>query len=138
MEVQTKKFGLHPRLLLHDAPENWCIQVHFCAYAHKTQPFSKLYVSSFKMLFQTQPRIPLKFHLNLSRNQFRENTAQSCIDLPPHFSFQPIDSNATFHSIMLKQLSNLFLAIEIAILQAFSNVHQYAPEELLQFMQCKT
>ena len=40
VEVQIINLGTHLRMFLHDTPENWSIQVHFFACAHKCQPLS--------------------------------------------------------------------------------------------------
>ena len=42
VENQNENLGTHLRLFLHNTPENWSTQVHMYAYAHNSQPLSKL------------------------------------------------------------------------------------------------
>ena len=124
VEVKNKNFLAHLRLFLHDAPENWSIQVSFFPYAHKTQPFLHLHISPYEL--SVQPRIPLNFQLNRSRNSFRQSTAKNCSQFFPHFYSQSTDWNPLFLSIMLKLISTGFLAFETAMLQISSKIYQYA------------
>ena len=124
-------------MFLHDTPENWSSLVHFFPYAHITQPLSDLHVSPNETFFHTQTYVPLNFQMDLSRNQFRECTAQYCSDLPPQFYYQSTDINSLFHSTMLKPFSTCFLAIETAILQIYSKVYQYALKKFPLHIQCK-
>ena len=89
----------------------------------QTQPLSHLHFSTFEIVFLTQPRLPLNFQLNFSRNKFLERTAQYSSGLPPH-SHQRTGLKSFFNSILLKLLSTWFLAIETGMLQSFSNIHQ--------------
>ena len=57
-------------MFLHETPENWSIHVDFFAHTSNTQPLSHLHISPYETVFRTQPRIPLNFQLNLSRNPF--------------------------------------------------------------------
>ena len=63
-------------MFLHVTLENWSLLVHFLAYSLINEPKTHLQVSVNETVFHTQARIPLKFQLNLSGNQFRESTAQ--------------------------------------------------------------
>ena len=68
VEVQNRNIGTHLRMVFHDTPKEWAIQVHMYAYAQNSQPLSELNVSPHELVFHTRPRIPLTFDLNLSRD----------------------------------------------------------------------
>ena len=119
--VQNKSLRTCLRLFLDDIPKSWYIQLHFFAYAHITQPFSHLHISTYEIVFHTKQRIPVNFHLNVSRNSIRKFTAQFCIEVPPHSHYQSIASN---HSVILKPLSTWFLHIETAVRQFYSKVDE--------------
>ena len=76
VENQNKNFGTHLRLFLQNTPENWSTQVHMYAYAHNSQPLSELNLSPYEIVFDTIPRIPINFELNLQRDTYRNCTSQ--------------------------------------------------------------
>ena len=76
VEAGNKNHGTHLKMFLHDTPRNWSIQVHFFAYARVTQPLLHLQNSRYEMVFHSQLHIPMNFQLCLSRNSFRECTAE--------------------------------------------------------------
>ena len=130
VEVQNEVFGTHLRKILHDIAENLSIQVYLFAYTHNTQPFSHLHISPNEIVFHTQPRIPLNFQINVSRNSFRECTVQDGFDLPPHSHYQSIDKSPLFHSIMLQTVPTWFLVVETALLEVYTKVYQYAVKKI--------
>ena len=67
VEVQNRNLGTHLRIFLHDTPKDWAFQVRMYAYAHKSQPLSKLSISPHEIVFHTRPRIPLTFDSNLNK-----------------------------------------------------------------------
>ena len=112
-------------MFLHVTPDNRSDQVDFL-FMHNTQPLSHLLISPKEIVFHTQLRNPLNFHLNHYRNQFREITAQYCSNLHPHSHYQSTDIKPLINSFMLKPIFTRFLAFEAAMLQIYSKVYQYA------------
>ena len=110
-------------MFLHETPEKWSIQEHFFAHAHNTQPISHQHNPPYEVNFQTLSRIPLNFPLNVSRNSFRECSAQTCSDWPPHSQYQLTGLNPIFRSIMSKPLSTWFFDFETTF---YSEVYQNA------------
>ena len=91
VEVQNRNLGTHLRMFLRDPPKDWAFQVHLYAYAHSSQPLSELNVSPLKIVFHTQPRIPLTFDLNLNRNASKVCTSKYCSQLPEHSHYDKTD-----------------------------------------------
>ena len=54
------------------------------AHAHNSQPLPELNVSPHEIVFHTQPRIPLSFHLNFNRNISELCLSKFCCQLPEH------------------------------------------------------
>ena len=71
----------------------------------------------YELVFLTQPCLPLKVPLNLSRTNYREFTAQHCSLLPLHSRYQITDINPLFRIILLKPFFTSFLATVTAMLQ---------------------
>ena len=125
VEVQNRNLGTNLRMLLHDTPKGWAFQVHMYAYAHNSQPLSDLNVSPRENVFHTRPRIPLTFDLNLNRNASKQCISKYFSQLPEHSHYDKADLNAFFYRTLSKPIPYWFLAVETAMLQIYSTVHEY-------------
>ena len=59
--VQNRSLGTNLRMFLHDTPKDWHSKFTCHAYAHISQPLSKLIDSPHEIVFHTQPRLPEYF-----------------------------------------------------------------------------
>ena len=125
VEVQNRNLGTQLRMFLHDTPKDWAFQVHMYAYAHNSQPLSKLNVSPHKIVFHTRPRITLTFDLNLTRDTSKTCTSRYCSQLPEHSHYDKSDLNPFFHKTLSKPFPQWFLAVEAAMLQIYSTVYEH-------------
>ena len=116
-EVQNRNLGTNLRTFLHDIPKDWAFQVHMCAYAHNSHPFSDLNISPQDIVFHTRPRIPLTFDLNLNRNTSKQCISKYCSQLPQHSYYDKTDLNPFFFRNFSKPISHWFLAVETAMFQ---------------------
>ena len=130
MEVQNRNLGTHLRIFLQNPRTNWSFQTQMYAYAHNTTPLSQLRHSPYQIVFQTHPRIPLTFSLNLSRDVSKNCIATYCDSLPPHSHYSTQDLNPFFHSLLDKPISPWPLAAETAMLEIYSTVHRQINHKL--------
>ena len=125
VEVQNKNLGTQIRMFLQNIPKDWAHQLHMYAFAHNSQPLSALNVSPHELLFQIRPRFPLTVDLNLNRNKNNTCISQTCSQLPEHSHYGKTDLNPFFYNTLSKPYPQWFLAVEIAMLQSYSIVHNY-------------
>ena len=104
--------------------QDWAFQVHIYVYAHISQPLSVLNVALHEIVFHTQPRFPLTFDLNLNRNTSKTCISQYCSQLPEHSHYDKTDLNSFFCRTLSKPIPLWFVAVEIAMLQICSTVHE--------------
>ena len=112
-------------MFLQNTPKDWAHQVHMYAFAHNSQPLSALIVSPHELVFNIRPRIPLTFDLNLNHNKNNTCISQYCTELPEHSHYDKTDINPFFHKTLSKPIPQWFLAVETAMLQFYSIVHNY-------------
>ena len=112
-------------MFLQNTPKDWAHQVHMYAFAHNSQPLSALIVSPHELVFNIRPRIPLTFVLNLNHNKNNTCISQYCTHLPEHSHYDKTDINPFFHRTLSKPIPQWFLAVETAMLQFYSIVHNY-------------
>ena len=110
--------------VLHDTPKDWAFQVHLCAYAHNSQPFSELNISPHEIVFHTRPRIPLTFDLNLTRDTSKTCISRYCSQLPEHSHYEKTNLKPFFYKTLSKPIPQWFLAVETAMLQIYSTVNE--------------
>ena len=108
----------------------------FFAYAHKSQPFLHLHIPQIEIKFNTQPRIPLKFHINflqtiswMYRTVFHWIVSSFSLSINWYKSFSQWDYAETNFI--------WFLAIETAMLQIHSKVYQYELIKKGLLIQCQ-
>ena len=130
VEVQNRKLGTHLRMFLHDTPKDWAFQVHMYAYAHNSQPISELNISPHEIVFHIKPRIPLTFHLNLTRDTSKTCISRYCSQLPEHSHYDKTDLNPFFYKTISKAIPQWFLAVEAAMLQIYSTVYEITKNQL--------
>ena len=130
VEVQNKNLGSHIRMFLQSTPKDWGHQVHMYAFAHNSQPLSAPNVSPHELVFHIRPRIPLTFDLNLNRNKNNTCILQNCSQLPGHSHHNKNDLNPIFYKTLSKPSPQWFLAVETAMLQIYSIVHNYTLKKL--------
>ena len=97
VEVPNRNLGTHLRMFLHDTPKDWAFQVHMYAYAHNSKPLSELNIPPHEIVFQTRPRIPLTFDLNLNRDTSKTCISRYCSQLPAHSHYDKSDLNPFFY-----------------------------------------
>ena len=124
VEVQNRNLGTHLRMFLHDTPKDWAFQVRMYAYAHKSQPLSKLSISPHEIVFHTRPRIPLTFDSNLNRDTSKTCISHYCSQLPEHPHYDKSDLNPFFYKTLSKPIPQWVLAVETAMLQTYSIVYE--------------
>ena len=103
---------------------------HMYAYAHNSLPLSDLKISPHEIGFHTRPRIPLTFDLNLNRNASKQCISKYCYQLPEHSHYDKTDLNPFFYRTLSKPIPHWFLAVETAMLQIYSTVHEYTPKKI--------
>ena len=122
VDVQNRNLETHLRMFLHDTPKDWAFQVHMYAYAHNSQHLSEPKVSPHKIVFHTQPRIPLTSDLNPNRITSKLCISKYCSQFPEH-SHDKTDLNPFFYRNLSKPIPQWFLAVETAMLQIYSTVY---------------
>ena len=130
VEVQNKNLAKHVRMFLQKTPKGWAHQVHMYAFAHNSQRLSALNVSPHELVFQIRPRIPLTFDLNLNRNKNNTCISQYCSQLPEHSDYDKTDLNPFFYKTLSKPIPQWLFAVETAILQFYSIVHNYSLKKI--------
>ena len=125
VEGKNKMLGTHIRMFLQNTPKDWAHQVHMYAFAHNSQPLSTLNISPHELVFHTRPRNPLTFDLNLNRSKNNTCISQNCSQLPEHSQYDKTDLNPFFYKSFSKTIPQWFLAVETAMLQNYSIVHNY-------------
>ena len=95
-------------------------------YAHNSQPLSELKVSPHKIVFHPRPRIPLTFDLNFNRNTSETCISQFCSQLTEQSHYDKTDLNPFFYETLSKPIFQWILAVETAMLQSYSTVHEHA------------
>ena len=103
------------------------------AYAHNSQPLSELNLSPYEIVFQTIPRIPIIFELNLQRDTYRNCTSQYCQDLPLHTHYEISNLNPFFHKILSKPIPQWNLATETAMIQIYHTVYENTKRKINSF-----
>ena len=112
VENQNRNLGTHLRLILQDPPNNLSTQTQMYAYAHNTTPNSNLKMSLYQNVFHTQPRLPLSFDLNLTRNYKQNCNLSYCSTLSSHSHCQSTDINTFFSTLFSEPISVWLLAVE--------------------------
>ena len=131
VDNQNKNLGTHIRMFLQNTPKDWAHQVHMYAFAHNSQPlFSALNVSPHELVFHIRPRILLTFDLNLNRNKNNTCTSQYCSQLPEHSHYDKTYLNPFFYRKLSKPTPQWFLAVETAMLQIYSIIHNYTLKKI--------
>ena len=130
VEVQNRSLCTHIRMFLQNTPKDWAHQVHMYAFAHNSQPLSTLNVSPHELVFHIRPRIPLTIDLNLIRNKNNRCISKKCSQFPEHSHYDKTDLNPFFYKTLSKPISQWLLAVEYAMLQTFSIVHNYTLKEI--------
>ena len=100
------------------------------AYAYNTLPLSTLNLSLHQIVFQTHSHIHLSFDLYLTRNSQQTRTSSYCSTLPAHSRYHSTDLNPFFSTLISKPISFWLLAVESAMLEIYSTVHQHLNQKL--------
>ena len=81
---------------------------------------TKGHFSPNELVFKEKPRVPLSFHLELTRTPTQQCLRQFCADLPhhSHYSFQ--DQNPTVQPHLRKIITTHLLTIERNMLYVYS------------------
>ena len=78
-----------------------------------------LKVSPHELVFHIRFRIPFTFDLNLNRNKYNKHISQYCSNLNPFFN-----------KTISKPIPQWFLAVQTAMLQIYTIVHNYTLKEI--------
>ena len=96
--------------------------VRFCTQLTTPLSFQRF---THELVFHIRPRIPLTFDFNLNRNKNNTCISKYCSQLPEHSHYDKSDLNQFFYKTFSKPIPRWFLAVETAMLQIYSIVHNY-------------
>ena len=120
VESQNKHLGRFIRNYLQPQNDNWSDQAEYYAFAHNTQVLSKGIFSPYELVFKDKPRVPLSFHLEISRSPGQICSSPFCSFLPTHLHNNITDQNPLIHSHLRKPLTPFLLRIERNMLYIYS------------------
>ena len=99
-------------MFLQDSPKDWTFHVHMYAYAHNSQPLSKLNVSPHKNVFHTRPRLPLTFDSSLNRDTTKTCNSKYCSQVPDHSHYDETDLNPFVYKHLSNPTPHWILAVQ--------------------------
>ena len=84
MENQNKHLGRFIRTTTQQNNIHWSDQAEIYTFAHNTQTLTHSQLSPYEMVFKEKPRIPIEFHLEITRDQNSICTSSFGRYLPTH------------------------------------------------------
>ena len=106
-------------------PMDLTYQVNLYAFVHNSQPLSSLNFSPHDLVFDTRPRIPQTFDLSLNRNENNICIVQFSSQLLEQSHYDETDLKPFFTKTFAKPHGQFPFAVETAVLQRYSIVHDY-------------